>query len=54
MNDISLLGGALRGKTRPRGFAPWKPQSAVLRLLDQVRTVLAELGIREELERWLP
>ena len=30
MNDISLLGGAQRGKTRPRGFAPWKPQAAAL------------------------
>ena len=30
MNDISLLGGAQRGKTRPRGFAPWKPQATAL------------------------
>ena len=45
MNDISLLGGALRGKTRPRGFAPWRPQSAALALLDHVRAVLAEYRI---------
>ena len=26
-----LLGGAIRGKTRPRGFVDWKPQAATLR-----------------------
>ena len=40
MND--LLGGAIRGKTRPRGFVDWKPQAATLALLDQVRGVLDE------------
>jgi hypothetical protein len=40
MND--LLGGAIRGKTRPRGFVDWKPQAASLGLLDQVRDVLEE------------
>ena len=37
-----LLGGAIRGKTRPRGFVDWKPQAATLALLDQVRGVLDE------------
>ena len=37
-----LLGGALRGKTRPRGFADWKPQAHTLALLDQVQGVLDE------------
>ena len=40
MND--LLGGAIRGKTRPRGFVDWKPQAATLALLDQVQGVLDE------------
>ena len=37
-----LLGGAIRGKTRPRGFVDWKPQAATIALLDQVRGVLDE------------
>ena len=37
-----LLGGAIRGKTRPRGFIDWKPQAATVALLDQVRDVLDE------------
>jgi hypothetical protein len=40
--SIALLGGAQRGKTRPRGFVPWKPQAATLALLDQVQAVLTE------------
>ena len=37
-----LLGGATRGKTRPRGFVDWRPQAATLALLNQVRDVLDE------------
>ena len=37
-----LLGGATRGKTRPRGFVDWRPQAATLALLERVRDVLAE------------
>ena len=37
-----LLGGATRGKTRPRGFVDWRPQATTLALLDQVRDVLDE------------
>ena len=37
-----LLGGATRGKTRPRGFVDWNPQAATLALLEKVRGVLAE------------
>ena len=37
-----LLGGALRTRTRPRGFAPWSPEKATLALLDQVQGVLDE------------
>ena len=37
-----LLGGAIRGKTRPRGFIDWKPHAATLALLDQVQSVLDE------------
>jgi hypothetical protein len=39
---IALLGGAVRVRTRVRGFAPWNPQAATLRLLEQVRAVLGE------------
>jgi len=39
---IDLLGGAVRTRTRVRGFAPWSPQGATLQLLDQVRAVLGE------------
>jgi hypothetical protein len=39
---VDLLGGVERVRTRPRGFAPWSPQGATLRLLDQVRGVLDE------------
>ena len=42
MNDISLLGGAVRGKTRPRGFIDWRPQAATVALLNQVKAVLTE------------
>ena len=37
-----LLGGAIRGKTRPRGFVDWKPQATTRALLDQVQGVLDE------------
>lgn len=39
---IDLLGGATRTRTRVRGFAPWSPQAATLRLLNDVRAVLGE------------
>ena len=42
MND-DLLGGAIRGKTRPRGFIDdWKPQAKTQWLLDQVQAVFDE------------
>jgi hypothetical protein len=44
----ALLGGARRVRTRVRGFAPWSPQGATLRLLDQVR------GVLDEYEDYLP
>jgi hypothetical protein len=37
-----LLGGALRGRTRPHGFAPWSLAIETQRLLDQCRAVLGE------------
>jgi hypothetical protein len=37
-----LLGGAMRTRTRVRGFAPWTPRGATLELLEQVRLVLGE------------
>jgi hypothetical protein len=40
MTDI--LGGAIRGKTRPRGFVDWKPRQDTLDLLSKVRGVLNE------------
>ena len=43
MTDLlDLLGGAQRGRTRVRGFAPWKPQAASLIVVGQIRAVLAE------------
>jgi hypothetical protein len=39
---LALLGGAKRGRTRPRGFAPWTPQAETEVLLDQVRAVFDE------------
>jgi hypothetical protein len=45
---LDLLGGAMRTRTRVRGFAPWSPQAETLRLLDQVRAVL------DEYEDYLP
>jgi hypothetical protein len=38
----ALLGGALRVRTRVRGFAPWAPRGTTLELLEQVRGVLGE------------
>jgi hypothetical protein len=41
--DIAgLFGGAQRGRTRPRGFAPWSPQQDTLELLARVNAVLGE------------
>ena len=40
MND--LLGGAVRGKTRPRGFVDWHPQAATRILIEQVEAILTE------------
>jgi hypothetical protein len=37
-----LLGGARRGRTRVRGFAPWRPAPDTLALLDLTRAVLVE------------
>ena len=39
---IQLLGGAQRGRTRVRGFAPWSPRADTLALLELVRSVLVE------------
>src|SRR3954451_6570665 len=39
---IDLLGGATRRATRPRGFAPWRPQRETLKLLEQVQAILHE------------
>src|SRR5262245_40250120 len=42
-SDISeLFGGAVRVKTRPRGFAPWSPKPETLALLAKVNAVLGE------------
>jgi hypothetical protein len=42
-SDITeLLGGAARGKTRPRGFVPWSPQARTLALIARVQAVLGE------------
>lgn len=38
----NLLGGAARGRTRARGFAPWSPRAQSLALLSQVQGVLHE------------
>ena len=38
----TLLGGAERGRTRVRGFAPWQPRGKSLVLLRQVLSVLKE------------
>jgi hypothetical protein len=38
----ALLDGAERGRTRPRGFAPWQPHDKSLKLLKQVQAVLDE------------
>jgi hypothetical protein len=39
---LDLLGGAVRKRTRVRGFAPWSPQASTLELLERVRGVLGE------------
>jgi hypothetical protein len=39
---VHLLGGMQRVRTRVRGFAPWSPEKATLKLLDQVQGVLDE------------
>jgi hypothetical protein len=39
---FDLLGGAERRTTRPRGFAPWNPQTTAQVLLAQVQDVLTE------------
>jgi hypothetical protein len=38
----ALLAGAERGRTRPRGFAPWHPSAKSWKLLGQVQAVLDE------------
>ncbi|HTA99827.1 MAG TPA: hypothetical protein VK804_05055 [Bradyrhizobium sp.] len=40
--SVDLLGGAERGRTRPRGFTDWNPNGVSLALLAQVREVLLE------------
>ena len=40
--ENDLLGGALRTRTRVRGFASWSPRPDAVALLDQVRDVLTE------------
>jgi hypothetical protein len=43
MDSITeLFGGAQRGRTRPRGFAPWSPQPETFNLLARVNAVLGE------------
>lgn len=39
---LHLLGGAERGKTRVRGFAPWQPRAETRVLLAMIGTVLEE------------
>lgn len=40
--QIDLLGGAQRGRTRPRGFMEWTPDPSTRALLTQVNAVLEE------------
>jgi hypothetical protein len=42
MSAIDLLGGASRGRTRPRGFVNWCPNDVSLALMAQVKGVLVE------------
>ncbi len=42
------------GRTRPRGYAPWSPQTKTRSLLGQIDAVLAEYEDRVELLRALP
>jgi hypothetical protein len=39
---LDLLGGTARRATRPRGFAPWRPQRETRKLLEQVQAILDE------------
>ena len=41
-DEINLLGGAFRKKTRVRGFAPWSPQPDTQQVLGLVQGVLYE------------
>jgi hypothetical protein len=45
---LDLLGGAVRKRTRVRGFAPWSPQASTLELLERVQ------GVLDEYEDYLP
>ena len=36
------VSGRTYSRTRPRGFAPWRPQAATLALVEQIRAVLEE------------
>jgi hypothetical protein len=36
------ISGRVYNRTRPRGFAPWRPQASTLDLIDQIRAVLDE------------
>jgi hypothetical protein len=42
MSNLHLLGGATRVRTRPRGFADWRPSADSVALIDQVKEVLLE------------
>jgi len=41
-DTLDLLGGARRGRTRPRGFIDWNPRPETLALIDTVRLILVE------------
>jgi hypothetical protein len=42
LTEDDILGGAQRGRIRPRGFVPWRLDVTTQALLDQVLAVLAE------------
>ena len=42
MSNLDLLGGARRGRTRPRGFIDWAPHPETQALIDAVQFVLDE------------
>jgi hypothetical protein len=48
-NVKALLGGAVRKRTRARGFAAWEPKEGSLVLLRQVQAVLDEYRAQQPL-----